>query len=135
MGTYAITEPFDDIVYMAWTITLKFYAEHEVPLISTTAGPVHTEVYVVEQPVGADTDHDGIPDRFEIGDDGRARVGFDHARELHGQGRCAGDDAPATRVGPQRAPDGHRIDTGVIEEPLVLRGDSRLDQPRADLVV
>jgi hypothetical protein len=55
----------------------------------------------------------------------RARVRPDHTRKLHGQGRGAGDHAPRPRRGYDRTHDRERIDSRVLPEAAVLRGDDR----------
>jgi hypothetical protein len=62
-----------------------------------------------------------------------AQAGIDDARDLHGQGRTAGDDAPAAQQLPARAQQGQRIDAGMAPEPAVLVTEQGLQVERRDL--
>src|SRR5690606_1424916 len=60
----------------------------------------------------------------------RAPVRFEDARDLHGQGGAAGDDAAAARGLPGGAQQGRRIHAGMAAEPAVLIGEQRIDVQR-----
>jgi cysteine-rich repeat protein len=77
-GTWSLLHPFEEKLYLHETAMLTFFAE-----LGPDQGPVHQEVYTIEQSPQADTDGDGIPDAYEICsptdacDAGKARPGFD----------------------------------------------------------
>jgi cysteine-rich repeat protein len=72
--THTLVDPFDETLYLYKTTTLKFRARNDSSL---DQGPIRTEIYAIAQSVQTDTDGDGIPDAYEILDDGKARPGFD----------------------------------------------------------
>ena len=73
-GTYTLVHPYIEELYLYKTTTLTFFARNDNTL---DQGPTRTETYTIAQSSQADTDGDGIPDAYEIGDDGKARPGFD----------------------------------------------------------
>jgi cysteine-rich repeat protein len=75
VGTYTIAAPYDTDLFFYKTTTLTFFARKNDGV--DVDGPVRQEVYVIDQPLTVDSDHDGIPDVFEIQDDGTALPGFD----------------------------------------------------------
>jgi cysteine-rich repeat protein len=75
--TYTLTPPFDETIYIYRTTALAFYADDGV------AGPVREEEYSIHQSSQFDWDGDGIPDAYEIGDEGKPRPGFDPQTTNH----------------------------------------------------
>lgn len=75
-NTHSVAEPYDDTLFLYQTTVLTFFARRS-EVSGDEDGPVRQEVYAIGQPATVDSDHDGIPDAYEILDDGRARPGFD----------------------------------------------------------
>ncbi len=63
-----------------------------------------------------------------------ARLRFDDARDLHGQGRTAGDDMPVAHELCERTCERHRIHARMPPEPAILVGQQRLQVQRRDIV-
>src|SRR5215467_1222564 len=57
------------------------------------------------------------------------------ARELHRDGRRAGDDVARTQIVSHRAADRAQIDAVMVPEPPVLDRNERVDEIRVDLAV
>lgn len=69
-----ISHPFRERLYAWKSMTLDWYARRED---TAEEGPARQALFVIQQPATADSDVDGIPDNYEILNDGRARPGYD----------------------------------------------------------
>jgi len=69
-----IGHPFTERLYAWKGMSLTWHARR-----ADTAedGPSRQAIFVIEQPASTDSDADGIPDNYEILDNGKARPGFD----------------------------------------------------------
>ena len=62
------------------------------------------------------------------------RARLEQARDLHGDGRAAGDDVAGGHELPRGARERHRIDAVMLVEALVLIGEQQFEEARIDVL-
>ncbi|ANM29765.1 hypothetical protein ABI59_09525 [Acidobacteria bacterium Mor1] len=73
-GTYVQAHPYMRPLYVYKNTEIRFFAQRTDTL---EQGPTRIAAFAVNQPLGVDTDFDGIPDLYEVDESLRARPGFD----------------------------------------------------------